>query len=227
MEVSNVRSHTVSGSFMGHYCLVNGCMGKKIKVLSFSGDEHNLSSIFGNIAIYSSRNNMCYICSCTDHMCYLELLGHTMAVYHNITKQIVEDVLHVDQGKINGMIVDYKGYIMIRCLLGFALDENGVSRAEICDFMTRILRYYIENINIITYQNPIYLKLIGEKFTQIHSNDAITLFIELRNKFKSIPFFPQYSDFLRDSSVVANEMIDFMQHSKLVNILRMKAREYN
>lgn len=227
MEVSNVRSHAISGSFLGHRCLIDGCSQRSMKVLTFTGDNHNLHSIFGDITSYSSKYDACYVCCCVDHMCYLELLGHTMAIYRLITKQIVDSVLHVNKDRISGMITDYKGYIMIRYLLGIAQSEDGVSRGEICDFIARILRYYVENINITIYQNPKYLKILGENFTQIHDRDAITLFIELKRKFKNIVLHPQYSEDSYYFVVVTNEMLEYVQHSKLVNVLRIRTCEYS
>jgi hypothetical protein len=111
---------------------------------------------------------------------------------------------------------------MIRYLTGIALSEDGVSREEICKLVTKILRYYVENINITTYKNPKYSELLDKNFVGIHDKDAITLFIELKKKFYLIMQHLSHSDFPDYFTMVTNEMINLVQHSKLVHILRVE-----
>lgn len=222
MEVTNVHSHAITASFLGQRCLIDGCSQRSVKMLSFIGDQHKLHDIFGDIVSYSAKYNICYACCCIDHMHYLELLGHTMVIYNKIRKEIVDSVLRVKQDRINEVLLDCKCYTMIRYLTGIALSEDGVSREEICKLVTKILRYYVENINITTYKNPKYSELLDKNFVGIHDKDAITLFIELKKKFYLIMQHLSHSDFPDYFTMVTNEMINLVQHSKLVHILRVE-----
>lgn len=108
MEVTNVRSHAISASFLGHRCLIDGCSQRSVKMLTFTGDQHNLHDVFGDIASYSTKYNTCYVCCCIDHMCYLELLGHILAIRIKIKKKTIDEVLHVKQDGINEVLADYE-----------------------------------------------------------------------------------------------------------------------
>lgn len=186
MKVSNVKSQSKCSNVVISHCIHDECICRPIRMLTFLGKRSEVTEILGN-KLGFIRGNFC-VGSCAYHLSYLEILGHMMVSYQEVTQEMFQYLQNLSTEDSRVLAYDYFGTSFVRRLLYISNRRAGISREEICEIINRIIRHYVNVTSSYSDNYKDYIQFLNDGYVEKHHCLATTLFFEIKQEFSQIKF---------------------------------------